>query len=341
LTTRALRLTLLALALLASLMACTRKSKDEAGVVARVNGRAIHLELLEFQYDLLHFEGMSGALPTVGALREAYGEILGSLVGQELVAQELEKRGQEVTDEELAEAEAKVRADYPDDTFELMLADEFIDLKLWRRQLRYACGMEKFQRLVLRPSIHLDYREAEAYYREHLGEFRLPERVRLLVVRAPQRDQVEKVLAHYRQHKSVQALAEAVPGAQAREITVPRELLTAAWADALHGSGSGQGAILSGRAGYEGLLLLERLPAQTLDVEQAYPQVEAALLEQKLQQSFDAWLQKAVDASVILVSERLLHKMADEDLPPEPADSSAPADGDKTQPDVASGNETG
>ncbi len=337
--TRALRLTLLALALLASLMACTRKSKDEAGVVARVNGRAIHLELLEFQYDLLHFEGLSGALPTVGALREGYGEILGSLIAQELVAQALEKRGQEVTDEELAEAEAKVRADYPDDTFEAMLADEFIDLKMWRRQLRYACGMEKFQRLVLRPSIHLDYREAEAFYREHLGEFRLPERVRLLVVRAPQRDQVEKVLAHYRQQKNVQALAEAVPGAQAREITVPRDLLTAAWADALHGSG--QGAILSGRAGFEGLLLLERLPAQTLDVEQAYPQVEAALLEQKLQQAFDAWLQKAVDGSVILVSERLLHKMDDEDLPPEPAEPAAPAEGGATQPDVASGNETG
>jgi hypothetical protein len=331
-------LLLLALAITAVLAGCTRKSKDEPGVVARVNGRPIQLELLEFQYDLLHFESLSGALPTVGALRDAYGDILGSLVAQELVAQELEKRGQDVTDEELAEAEAKVRADYPDDTFDQMLADEFIDLKMWRKQLRYSCGIEKFLRLVMRPSIHLDYREAEAYYREHMAEFRLPDRVRLLVVRSGQRDQVEKVLAHYRQHKDVRALAEAVPGAQAREIVVPSTMLTPAWADALHGSGSGQGAILSGRAGYEGLVLLERLPAQTLDIEQAYPQVEAALVERKLQEAFETWLMKAVDGSVILVSERLLHKMDNEDLPPEAADQ---PDENATQPDVASGNETG
>ena len=326
---------LLAFALLLCLLGCTRKSTDEVGVVARVNGRAIPLGLLEFQYDLLHFDAFSGAMPTVGALRESYGTILGSLIAQELVAQELTTRGQEVSTEELSEAEAKVRADYPDDSFEQMLADEFIDLKMWRKQLRYVCGIEKFQRLVLRPQIHLDYREAEAYYREHLAEFRLPERVRLLVVRAPARDAVEKLLAQYRQQKNATAVSDGAQGVLVREITVPRELLTAAWADALHGSEpGGQGVILSSRAGFEGLLLLEKLPAQTLNATQAYPLVEATLLDQKLQQAFEAWLGKAVDASVILVSERLLHKKDDEDLPSEPAAE------DKDQQSVASGNET-
>lgn len=328
--------------------ACVRRAQDEVGVVARVNGQPIPLELVEFQYDLLHFDALSGTLPSVGALREAYGEILGQLIAQELVAQELAKRGQEVSDEELAEAEAKVRADYPDDSFEQMLAEEFIDHKMWRKQLRYVCGIEKFQRLVLRPGIKLDYREVEAYYREHLAAFRQPERVRVLVVRAPERAQVEKVLAQYRQQKNSAGLTEAFPGAQVREVTVPRELLTPAWADALHGDkangAGGQGAILSGRAGFEGLLLLERLGAETLDIAQAYPQVEAALLEERLQQAFDAWLGKALDASVIMVSERLLHKKDNEDLPPEPAadapDEAGNASLDEGQQDVASGNET-
>lgn len=342
------RILCLLLALSAVLLGCSRRSEDEIGVVARVNGQPIHLELLEFQYDLLHFNALSGSLPSVGALREAYGEILGQLIAQELVAQELAKRGQEVTDEELAQAEAKVRADYPDDTFGQMLAEEFIDLKMWRTMLRYSCGMEKFQRLVLRPGIHLDHREVEAYYREHLQSFRLPERVRVLVVRAAERSVVEKALAQFRQQRNPEALAAAFPGVQAREVVVARELLTPAWADALHGNDAGarggQGAILSGRAGYEGLLLLERLGAETLDIAQAYPQVEAALLEERLQQAFDAWLGKAVDASVIKVSERLLHKKDDEDLPPDPAAEQAPdeqnASAEEERLDVASGNET-
>jgi len=217
---------------------------------------------------------------------------------------------------------------------------------MWRKQLRYVCGIEKFQRLVLRPSIKLDYREVEAYYREHLAAFRLPERVRVLVVRAADRAQVEKVLAQYRQQKNAAALTEAFPGVQVREVTVPRELLSPAWADALHGNDAGgHGAILSGRAGFEGLLLLERMGAMTLDIAQAYPQVEAALLEERLQQAFDAWLAKALDASVIMVSERLLHKKDGEDLPPEPAaetpDAAGNASAGEGQQDVASGNETG
>lgn len=335
----ACRLAFLVLALLVGLFGCTRRSQDEVGVVARVNGRPIKLELLEFQYDLLHFDALSGTLPSVGSLREAYGEILGQLIAQELVAQELATRGQEVSDEELAQAEARVRADYPDDTFEQMLAEEFLDLRMWRKQLRYVCGIEKFQRLVLRPTIHLDYREVEAYYHGHLAEFRLPDRVRLLVVRAPDRVLVEKVLALYRQQKNVSDLSEGFPGVQLREVTVPREMLTPAWADALQGNeAGGPGAILSGRAGFEGLLLLERQAAQTLDITQAYPQVEAALLEQRLQLAFDAWLGKAVDASVIMVSERLLRKGVDEDLPPEPAAQDSGQD--SGQQDVASGNET-
>jgi len=333
------------LGLLVALLGCTRSSNDDIGVVARVNGKPISLDLLEFQYDILHFNALSGELPSVSGLREAYGEILGQLIAQELVAQELAKRGQEVSDEELEQAEAKVRADYPEEVFGQMLVEEFLDLKMWRKQLRYVCGIEKFQRLVLRPSIHLDYLEVEAYYRKHLAAFQLPERVRVLVVRAPERSMVEKMLGQYRQQKNAATLAEAFPGAQVREVVVSRDLLTPAWADALHGTeaGAGQGAILAGRAGFEGLILLERLGSETLNIEQAYPQVEAALLEERLQQTFDAWLGKALDASVVRVSGRLLHKQDGEDLPPEPAiESEGDLQGeDGEQQDIASGNETG
>lgn len=354
--TRSTGITALVAAVLAGLLlvlacaGCTHRSQDEPGVVARVNGKAIPLGLLEFLYDLQHFDALSGTLPSVSALREAYGEILGQLIAQELVAQELAKRGQEITDEELAKAEAEIRADYPDDTFDQMLAEEFIDLKMWRTQLKYVCGIEKFQRLVLRPSIRLEAREVEEHYRAHLDSFRLPERVRVLVVRATERAQVEKALAGFRQSRDVKALAAAFPSLQIREVVVPRELLTPAWADALHGGDEGrQGVILSGRAGFEGLILLERLAAKTLDIAEAYPQVEAALLETRLQQAFDAWLSKAVDASVILVSERLLHKKDDEDLPPEaPANQTEEVQGEApgsslenmAQQGVASGNET-
>ena len=331
---------LLFLVLLTLFCGCGRKGQEDVGVVAKVNGRPIRLEMLEFQYDLQHFDAFTGALPTVGALREAYGNILGGLIALELVSQELEKRGQDVNDEELSKAEAEVRADYPDDTFDKMLAEEFIDLPMWRKNLRYACGAEKFQRLVLRPQIHLDYREIETYYHEHLADFRMPERVRLIVVHGPAKEAVEKALAHVSQSKNVKSVSETFPEVQAREVTVPKELLSAAWTEALQNLQPGKTAVVSaGRGMFEGLLLLERLSAQTQNITQAYPQVEAALVEVRLQQAFDAWLTKAVNASMIQISKRLLHKEDDEDLPPEapPGDVGQPGG----QQGVASGNETG
>jgi len=334
-TKRCLTLLLLAAVVLLG-TACSRSSQENAGVVATVNGKPITLAMLEFQYDILHFDSYAGTLPTVGSLREAYGQILGSLIAQELVSQDLEKRGQQVSDKELAEAEATIRADYPDDTFEKMLADEFIDLDMWRKHLRYVCAMEKFQRLVLRPSVHIDYREAEAYYQEHLADFKLPERVRLFVVRAQTKEAVERAVAFYRNHKGATGLDAAVPEAQAREVTVPKALLSIPWADSLHNTDIGQaGAIMTDKFGYECLVLLERLAPHALSPEEAYPQVEAALVERRMLDAFEAWLSKAVEGSVIKVSERLLHKQEDEDLPPEtsPEDS-----GNGT---IASGNETG
>ena len=219
--------------------ACGRSGQDDVGVVAKVNGRPITLSMLEFQYDILHFDAYAGTLPTVGSLREAYGHILGGLIAQELVSQELEHRGQQVTDEELREAEAKIRADYPDDAFDQMLAEEFIDLDMWRKHLRYVCAVEKFQRLVLRPQVHIDYREAEAYYRAHIEDFKQPERLRLVVVRAPSRELVEKAVAQYRAQNGPAGIEAALPEVQVREVTVRKDLLPTVWADTLHGTNVG------------------------------------------------------------------------------------------------------
>ena len=156
----------------------------------------------------------------------------------------------------------------------------------------------------------------------------------------PAKEAVEKALAHVSQSKNVKSVSETFPEVQAREVTVPKELLSAAWTEALQNLQPGKTAVVSaGRGMFEGLLLLERLSAQTQNITQAYPQVEAALVEVRLQQAFDAWLTKAVNASMIQISKRLMHKEDDEDLPPEapPGDGGQPGG----QQGVASGNETG
>jgi hypothetical protein len=288
------------------LAGCTGDT-DDIGIVARVNGAPIYLSQLEFQHDQFQEDSVGAYVPSVAKLREEYGEILSDLIVQELVVQELARRDLSVTDDELRKAENTVRADYPEGAFEQVLVEEYIDLKSWRRQLRYYLAQKKFFQQVLRPQIKIDYKEAEKYYRDHISDFYLPESLRILVVRGPSRELVVKAVEKYLKDHDQMNLATAFGEVETREVVVREGRLSAPWRNALTGLKPGQASdVLTDRFGFEALVLLERSEAKVLPPAQAYPLVEEALLEKKMENAFEKWLSGDLAKADIKVSEHLL-----------------------------------
>ena len=284
-------------------------SNDSAqmGIVARVNGSPIYLSQLEFQHDQVQADAAGAYVPSVEKLREEYGSILTDLIVQELVVQELKRRDLAVTDHEMLKAEEAVRADYPEGAFDQMLVEEYIDLKAWRQQLRYHLAMKKFYHQVLRPQIKIDYKEAQKYYREHISDFYLPENLRILVVRGPSRELVEKAVDKFLIDHNQINLATAFGEVETREVVVREGRLSAAWRNAVSGLEPKQSSgILTDRFGFEALVLLERTKAKVLAPAQAYPLVEEALLENKLRAAFGDWLEGSIASAKVSVSEHLL-----------------------------------
>ena len=303
----------LLLAAIVMLGACSGERED-LGIVARINGTPIYLDQLEFEHDIQQSETAGGLLPGVEKLRREYGNILGDIIVHELVVQDLEQRGMEVTPEELKEAEDLIRADYPDGAFEQVLVEEYIDLNTWRERLKYYKSMQKFYSSVLRPSIKIDYKEAQEYYRAHISDYYLSGGVKLLVVRGPTRDMVEKGMEQYRENKSVEALTTAFGQVEAREIVVREGNLPPTWATTLKGLEPGQSsAVMADGAGFEVLVFLERIPAKVLEPAQAYPLVEEALLGIKMREAFSQWLEQTLLTANIEVSEHLLPSAAGEE----------------------------
>lgn len=297
-----------------SLLGCANDS-DDMGIVARVNGVPIHLSQLEFQHDQFQDDTAGTYVPSVDKLRAEYGDILTDLIVQELVLQELEKSDLPVTDHELLKAEEVVRADYPEGAFDQMLVEEYIDLKSWRKQLKNHLAMKKFFQQALRPQIKIDYKEAEQYYREHISEFYLPESLRILVVRGPSREIVGRAVEKYMNDHDDVGLETAFGEVETREVVVREGRLSAAWKNAVSGLEPGQSSgVLTDRFGFEALVLLERSPAKVLEPAQAYPLVEKALLESKLQTAFEDWLGESLATAKISVSEHLL-PAREEDVP--------------------------
>lgn len=288
------------------LAACSSASDEEAGVVARVDGRPIYLNQLEFQHDMMHLE-IAAAAPSVATLKKDYGQVLGQLIMLELVTEEMESRDLLPTDEEVREAENTIRADYPPGAFEQILVEEYIDIESWRKQLRSHLILERFFQQVLRPQVRIEFAEAEEYYRSHTQEFSLPPRVRLALILAPEREMVEKALEEYRKKRDPESLAANQGAATVRELTMREGQMPDQWRDALAKLQPGQNtSILRDESGYKSLVLLERLPAAVLSAEQAYPFIERALAEVKLQEAFEKWLGAKLGAAKIAVSAHLL-----------------------------------
>ncbi len=311
------------LAVLAMLIGCSNPA-DDMGIVARVNGSPIYLSQLEFQHDQFQADTVGSYVPSVEKLKSEYGEILTDLIVQELVVQELVNQDIGITDHELLKAEEAVREDYPEGAFDQMLVEEYIDLKAWRRQLKNYLAMKKFFQQELRPQIKIDYKEAEQYYRDHISDFYLPESMRILVVRGPSREIVAKAVEKFIAEREQVDLTTAFGEVETREVMVREGRLSATWKNALTGLAPGQSSgVLTDRFGFEALVLLERSPAKVLEPAQAYPLVEKALLESKLQDTFEAWLATAVAKANITVSSHLLP--ADPASPDSVEPSSEPA----------------
>ena len=295
---------LLIIAVFALLLPACTPEKKEVGVVGRINDRPIYMRQLEFQHDLAHMGDVGGGIPSVEALRAEYGQLLGALIVQELVLEELEQRNLSVTEEEIKEIEAEVRADYPNqEVFEQVLVEEYIDLNSWRELLEYHRALSKFYQKVLRPEIKIGYEEAEKYYADHVSEFYLPERLKIVSVKGPSKKIVEQARELYRQGQSANSISTSLNGVAVKDEIVRNERLPRPWREALESTAAGDFTdIFADRNAYETLYLVEKEPARLLDPSLAYPLIEKALLETKLHDAFEAWLKEKLAVSSIEIS---------------------------------------
>ncbi|MFW6324553.1 MAG: SurA N-terminal domain-containing protein, partial [Desulfovibrionales bacterium] len=285
---------------------CTRAEED-FGVVARVNGQAISLSELEARYDLAQLDGMDELPPSVSKLREDYGQLLGNLIIQELIHQELKKKGLSISDDELENAEKEIREDYPDDVFEQVLIEECIDIDFWRSQLRNRMATERFFNDVLRPRITIQFSEAKQYFNTHIEDFYLPARVEFMVFHGSERDSLEKKVKKYMKNPESIQTPQETGKIQVHQLKMREDRLPPSWHMALKNLDPGQkGMVLADSSGFQTFFVLDKYPGKFLDPSAAYPLVERILVEQKLNSLFDEWLTSALEQADIQVSVHLL-----------------------------------
>lgn len=298
------------------LLVCGACSKPmEEGVVAMVNDQPITLKELEATYDLVHLGWGGQPAVTVAALREQYGMVLGQMIIQTLVQQELAANEASVTVDERNQAEALVRMDYPPGEFERMLLEEYIDLETWRALLERNLAVEKFRRTVLRDAIPLKPEDVIDYYNANRQEFIQPAMMRLVHVTGPSRTMVRDAAMAYAKNPHVPTIMAEYSGVFLQEMTMQEDRLPRLWVQDVRTLPRVTPSVVrANQAGFESLIVLERTPAQQLDAGKGAPLAQDKLLQNRLEAAFTAWAQAALDEADIRVSSHLLAEVREEEL---------------------------
>ena len=283
------------------------------GVVALVNDRPITLRMVEARHDADGAYATVSQNPSVDLLREQYGHILGELISQELVAQELDRLGLGVTESDVDDAARRVRDDYPEGTFSETLFAQNIDEQAWRDLMRYTLVMLRFNEQVLRPQVTLGKDEVIKYYTEHAAEFLIPEHVELTILTSPSKQSLETARTYLAEGKSLLDLADVY----LQRVELRPSMIPEMWQKPLDSLKKGQLSAAQEIDGHWQCLLLEdRVTARRMDPLTAYPRIEQALLEWKLKTLFAEWLDAATTEAKILVAPLLR-----QDAPSEPVTS--------------------
>lgn len=151
-----------------------------ANIIARVNGEEITLDEIENLYDMYHVH-VNISTPSVDKVQVEYAKILYTKIKQILVAQELKKRGIQISDNEINELENVILGDdakKKDDNFEKDFLQAYgIDYSEWKKQLRPQVENEKLKEILLK-EVNISSEETMQYaellekkYKEENEEF--------------------------------------------------------------------------------------------------------------------------------------------------------------------------
>ncbi len=174
-------------------------------LIAQVNGEQIPIEEFDRELKEMILEPGSEAKGAVlGNLREAY---LDQVIERKILVQEARRRGIKVLPEELNQAIAEIKMDYPGEGFGEKLGLKGMTLEEWKVRLEEKLLAEK----VIQSAFHLpekiNGKEALQYYQDHRSSFQVAEKVRARQIVVADGEEAIQILKRLKKGASFEKLA--------------------------------------------------------------------------------------------------------------------------------------
>lgn len=140
-----------------------------ASVLVRVGHRSLTTQAFDQIFELETSAYAIDDLENPDTLRRLKERVMGQVIEELTVENAADDLGIRISDKELNAQVARVRADYPDSTFDEMLLESAIPFDAWRDRLRARMRIARTVDKVVADAIRVTPEDIATYYRDHLA----------------------------------------------------------------------------------------------------------------------------------------------------------------------------
>lgn len=230
-------------------------------------------------------------------------QTLDALISEELINQEGQKAGVQVTDEDIEKELSAIKGSYgSDDEFQQALTSYGMTIDDLKKSMKSQVLLKK----ILTPQVTITDDEIKKYYDENLETLKTPEQIQASHITVATKEEADAILAELKNGSDFAALAKSKSTDSATKEnggslgyiasgTMDEAFDTAAFALK---AGETSGAVQTG-AGFDIIKVTDRKAASTPTMEEKKEEIKSAITTQKLASLSTTWLQEKKSQSTV------------------------------------------
>ncbi len=279
-------------------------------VLARVNGREV--TKAEFEQAVRNLEAQAGVAVPADRRDVIYRQLLDQLVGFRLLVQESEARKTPVPKAEVTSQLTEIRKQFPDEAaFKAALAERGTTPEKLAAEFREQLAAMKLVEAVVVPTVSVDERQLDEFYKKNPERFQQPEAVRAshILIRVPEkadaaarraaRAEADRVRAAAFKGQDFAALAKQHSQDQGSAVSggdlgfIVRGQTVPAFEEAAFSLKPGQvSEVVETTFGYHVIKVGEHRPARTVPLDEVKGELSEFLRQQQLQEKTAAFVEQ-------------------------------------------------
>jgi hypothetical protein len=154
---------------------CSRSnSKNEDTYLIRVGDQVVTVMDFNRAFEIAQTAYPHNVMQNPADYRNAQIRLLNQMTEEMLLLEKARELGIQISEEEVEQTVAQIKADYPDDQFEQTLLEYAVSYDAWRKGIKTRLLLEKLVEKELKDRIVITPDEIARYYKENYGRSRFP-----------------------------------------------------------------------------------------------------------------------------------------------------------------------